>query len=169
MMTPMIRRTIAAASLVLLTGCASTPAAAPTPVTQTIVTTKSAAQVTAAPVTVTESPAAPVTTTLIKTLRAAAAPAVTVTARVTVVRTVTETAEPPAAAAASSFPDGVYLVGSEIPPGNYKAAGGSGSCVWLTYDSSHTGTDAGFSGLAHIKDTDYSFESSGCGTWNPVN
>ncbi|SDO18784.1 hypothetical protein SAMN04515671_0080 [Nakamurella panacisegetis] len=73
-----------------------------------------------------------------------------------------------ALAAASGFPDGAYLIGSEMPPGNYTASGGSGNCVWVVFDSAHNGTSSGFGRVASVPADGYDFESTGCGTWTPA-
>lgn len=91
---------------------------------------------------------------------------------VTLTQTVTEQAAPAAAPAApapaapsAGFPDGAYLIGSEMPAGNYTAAGGRSTCVWLIYDSAHQPTASGFGRIATLPASGYNFESVGCGTW----
>lgn len=86
-----------------------------------------------------------------------------------VTETVTAQAAAPAQAAASSFPDGSYLIGSEMPAGNYTASGATDTCVWLIFDSAHNPTDSGVGRIATVPSSGYSFQSSDCGTWSPAN
>jgi hypothetical protein len=167
-----MRRAVALlVGVVLLAGCGATQAAAPVtvvskqtvsviaaPITQIVTVTRQLAGTTvlADPVTATITMTHTVTTTAIKTK----------------VATVTVTAQPqqaPQPAVAASFPDGSYLVGKEMPAGNYQATGGDPTnCFWFTYDNAHTAIDGGNSTLASVPATAYSFQSNGCGTWKPV-
>ena len=71
-----------------------------------------------------------------------------------------------------SFRDGTYLVGTDIPPGVYRAPGGA-ICYWerlsglsgemddvLANDISEHSRQ-----IVEIKATDKAFKTSGCGTW----
>lgn len=88
----------------------------------------------------------------------------------TVTATVTETATVTVTAAAqptttAAFPDGAYLIGTEMPAGNYTATDGTGNCVWVIFDSAHNPTNSGFGRVASVPADGYDFESTGCGTW----
>jgi hypothetical protein len=72
--------------------------------------------------------------------------------------------------AASTFSDGVYLVGTDVPSGSYVAMGGA-SCYW---ERSYPGGDiidnyfAGSSGQVRaIINEGEEFETHDCGTWSP--
>ena len=89
----------------------------------------------------------------------------------------------PATGIRTSFGDGVWLIGDQIPPGTYRASAPSSGCYWARFAASSdisrlTGrstaaTDAGaWSGgltprveVAWIRGTDAAFETVGCGTW----
>ena len=72
--------------------------------------------------------------------------------------------------AASTFSDGVYLVGTDIPAGSYVAAGGEG-CYWERGDGNGGIVDNYFSdGGGQVRatiNTGEEFTSNGCGTWSP--
>ncbi len=174
----------------LLAGCSSTPVAAPvtskvttvvtSAVTATVVerTTESVTETVPGP---TESIVGP-TETVFETVTKPAPPARTQVVKETVTGDpvtvtadpVTVTADAPAAAgpapvaSGASFPDGSYLIGKEMPAGNYTAAGGTDTCVWLIYDSAHNATGSGFGRVATLPANGYEFESTGCGTWTPA-
>jgi hypothetical protein len=72
--------------------------------------------------------------------------------------------------AASTFSDGVYLVGTDIPAGSYVGEGGS-SCYW---ERSYSGGDiidnyyTGSSGQVRVIINDgEQFDTTGCGVWSP--
>lgn len=72
-----------------------------------------------------------------------------------------------AAAEASSFGDGLYEVGTDIQPGQYRADGGGG-CYWARLNSSDTFdiADNHFGpGPQTVEISGGYFETSGCGTW----
>lgn len=187
-----MKRTIASITVgLLLTGCSagSQPIAAPVTKTVTAVATTTRLATMTQAVTVAET-TTEVTTLLEFSTETVVGPDVTVTnppktktvvktvdRPVTEVQTATVTATvtpeaaaapPPPAAAAGSFPDGSYLIGSEMPAGNYTATGGTNTCVWLTYDSAHNPVSSGNGRIATLPATSYSFESLDCGTWSPT-
>lgn len=74
--------------------------------------------------------------------------------------------------AASTFGNGVYVVGSDIEPGTYRTDGGS-NCYWARL----SGLGGGFEDIianglpdgpatVEIRPGDEAFESSGCADWN---
>ena len=76
--------------------------------------------------------------------------------------------------AASSFGNGVHIVGTDIEAGLYRTEGGS-NCYWARL----SGLSGGFGDLTanglpdgpanvEIRPSDAGFESSGCATWNRV-
>ena len=76
--------------------------------------------------------------------------------------------------AASTFGNGVHIVGTDIEPGLYRTEGGS-NCYWARL----SGLSGGFGDLItnglpdgpasiEIQGSDAGFESSGCATWNRV-
>lgn len=76
--------------------------------------------------------------------------------------------------AASTFGNGVHIVGTDIEPGLYRTEGGS-NCYWARL----SGLSGGFGDLIAnglpdgpasiaIQGSDAGFESSGCATWNRV-
>jgi len=85
-------------------------------------------------------------------------------------------ADLPARVPVTSFPDGQWLIGADIQPGNYSATVpvGSPGCVWERTESTD-GTAASVleSGTANegqhivvnVRTTDKVFQSNGCGTW----
>ena len=179
-----VRYVALALPLLLLTACSGKPVAAPVTTTVSAVSTTTQAVTHTVVSTVTSTftiappyqtiTLDPLTTVVITNEQKAAA---TATVTETETETETETAEaapapaapaPAPAASGSSFPDGSYLIGSEMPAGNYTASGGSDTCVWLTYDSSHEPVTSGFGRIATVPASSYSFESSGCGTWSPT-
>ena len=165
--------------------CGSTPVAAPVTsrVTSVVTSAVTATATETATESVTETVAGPTETiagpnvTVLKTVTKAAPPAqtkmVTETATITA-DPVTVTAAGPApqnpapAASGSTFPDGSYLIGKEMPAGNYTAVGTTADCFWFIYDAAHNATDAGTGRIASVPATGYSFESTGCGTWSPA-
>ena len=86
------------------------------------------------------------------------------------VKTVTA---PPAAAAAAITEDGVYLVGVDIKPGQYKS-GPESDCYWARLSNTNGDLDSiianhnGGNSVVTIKRTDKAFETSGCGSWTKV-
>ncbi len=73
---------------------------------------------------------------------------------------------------ASTFSDGTFLVGTDIPSGNYIADGGSGSgCYWARMNSSNTEIiDNHLSLGGQVRVTIFDgeiFETQDCGTWQP--
>lgn len=72
-----------------------------------------------------------------------------------------------AAAEAASFGDGLYEVGTDIQPGQYRADGGGG-CYWARLNSSDTFdiADNHFGpGPQTVEINGGYFDTSGCGTW----
>jgi hypothetical protein len=75
-----------------------------------------------------------------------------------------------------SFPDGTYVVGDEVAPGRYRAAGRTGSCYWARLDDfngefGETGAGwrarrSGPTSVVDIAAEDAGFWSVGCGTWS---
>ena len=185
------------AAVGLLAGCSSTPVAAPvtskvttvvtSAVTATVVetTTESVTETVPGPTetiagptetiagpteTVTKpAPPARTRTQVVKETATVTADPATVTADpVTVTADAPAGAGPAPAASGSSFPDGSYLIGKEMPAGNYTSVGATETCVWLIYDSAHNATGSGFGRVATLPANGYEFESSGCGTWTPA-
>ena len=72
-------------------------------------------------------------------------------------------------ATAAKFPDGRYVVGVSIKPGDYVATPPVGGCYWERLDSSGETIDNDFTNGARVAVTiekdDYTFNSTGCGTW----
>jgi hypothetical protein len=75
---------------------------------------------------------------------------------------------------ANEFTSGVYLIGTDIQPGQYRNSGGS-SCYWERL----SGTTGDFSELlandlpsgpsvVTILPSDVAFSSEGCGTWSKI-
>ena len=89
----------------------------------------------------------------------------------------------PATGIRTSFGDGVWLIGIDIPAGTYRAETPSSACYWARVAGvsdlskfnarSAAATDAGAwsAGMtpqvevAWIRDADAAFETIGCGTW----
>jgi hypothetical protein len=123
-------------------------------------TTATASQPTTT-VTVPGEPGAKVTVT---------APPVTVTKPAPPAKTVT--AEPPGPAAAMED-DGIYLVGTDIKPGQYKS-GANGDCYWARLSNTNGDLDSiitnhnGGNSIVTIKKSDKAFETSGCGEWKKI-
>lgn len=81
-----------------------------------------------------------------------------------------------AAIEAGTIPgDGVYLVGTDFPPGTYRGNVDSGSCYWARL----SGTSGGFEDIiangnvsgptvVTIDDGDVAFETTRCGEWTIV-
>ena len=89
----------------------------------------------------------------------------------------------PATGMRTTFGDGVWLIGDQMPPGTYRAEPPSSGCYWarvaefsdltrLTARSA-AATDSGVWSagttppveIAWIRDTDAAFETVGCGPW----
>jgi hypothetical protein len=90
---------------------------------------------------------------------APAAPATTTPARL------------PAPKAPTIAEDGVFLVGTDIKPGTYKAAGGD-TCYWARLKNTAGELDSIIANgigsgrqVVTIRKTDAAFETRGCGTW----
>jgi hypothetical protein len=98
------------------------------------------------------------------------APPVTVTKPAPPAKTVT--AEPPGPAVAMED-DGIYLVGTDIKPGQYKSGPESG-CYWARLSNTNGDLDSiianhnGGNSVVTIKRSDKAFETSGCGTWKKI-
>ena len=170
-------------SCVLLASCSSQPAALPAKT----LTTTAVATVTAPGTRTTETVAGPFVTTTetvtearpyTTTMTTVAAPSTivkTVNHPVTVVQTVTETAQAaqaaaPPASSGSSFPNGTYLVGVDIPAGNYKCSAGDPTMVfWRVSDHSGNTINNGFGMVAFVQADAYTTDLTTCdGTWNLV-
>lgn len=79
-----------------------------------------------------------------------------------------------AAREASTFSDGVYLVGIDIVPGTYRNEGGT-SCYWErlagvsgTFGDIIANDNVDGPAVVSIAAGDVAFSSSRCGTWNLV-
>lgn len=73
---------------------------------------------------------------------------------------------------ASTFSDGSYLVGTDIPAGSYVADGGNGAgCYWARMNGSNTDIlDNHLSSGGQVRATIYDgeiFETRACGEWRP--
>ncbi len=71
--------------------------------------------------------------------------------------------------AASTFSDGVYLVGKDVPAGSYIASGGEG-CYWQRGPDDNIIDNYFASSVGQVRATIYDgelFTSNGCGTWSP--
>lgn len=67
----------------------------------------------------------------------------------------------------STFGDGAYLVGTDIPAGSYRTDGGEG-CYWARKNGSDIIDNSFASGPARTTVNDGElFETQGCGTWGP--
>jgi len=76
-----------------------------------------------------------------------------------------------AALNATSFADGVWVVGTDIQPGTYKAAQATGDCYWakLNADESIIRNDIpGGPTTVTIEGSVNKFKSDRCGTWTKV-
>ncbi len=89
----------------------------------------------------------------------------------------------PATGIRTTFGDGVWLIGDQMPPGTYRAEPPSSSCYWARVAEfsdltrlnarSAAATDSGAWSagttppveVAWIRDTDAAFETVGCGPW----
>ena len=97
------------------------------------------------------------------------APPVTVT-KPAPAKTVTA---PPVGPVSVMTEDGIYLVGTDIKPGQYKSGPGDG-CYWarLSGTSGDFGdiitNHNGGNSVVTIRKTDKAFETSGCGEWKKV-
>jgi len=99
----------------------------------------------------------------------------TVTQQVTTTATVATTVTAQPAPPAGTFQDGTWLVNKDIKPGTYKTANTSGQCYWArlkdtegTIDSILANDNLSGPGVVTIKATDFAFESSRCGEWQPA-
>jgi len=171
-----------------LAACGSQPTAAPAPVTKTVtktttnlatmtqavtvaettteVTTATTTEILDQPVTV-----SPEAMTVVKTVDRPVTKIQTATETATVTAEATVTAAAPSPAAASgSVPNGSYLVGVDIKPGNYKCAGGDPASVfWRISDHSGKTIDNGFGLIAFITADAYTTDLNRCdGLWSPV-
>ena len=75
---------------------------------------------------------------------------------------------------AGEYPDGTYLVGSDMAPGLYRSPGGA-FCIWERlsglsgeFDDIIAGGYEEGSAVVEIQEGDVAFKSVGCGTWTPV-
>ena len=181
------------AAALLGTGCAA-PAAPPratvtvTPLTitamSTIDTVTVLATTTASPVTSVQTstvqhtpPPVQVTSTMRQTVTRTPAPitfrySTIIEQRVEVPTTVTVTATPLSPGAA--FGGGRQVVGEQVQPGAYRAAGGA-RCTWTRYGGAHGHTsDIVAQGLGvsnpivQIDASDSAFNSTGCGDWTAI-
>lgn len=67
----------------------------------------------------------------------------------------------------STFGDGVYLVGTDVPPGSYLARGG-GDCYWARLEDGSQDIIDNHIGTGQVRVTINAgelFETQGCGTW----
>lgn len=67
----------------------------------------------------------------------------------------------------STFGDGVYLVGEDVPPGSYLARGG-GDCYWARLEDGSQDIIDNHIGTGQVRVTINAgelFETQGCGTW----
>lgn len=186
-----MKRTIASITVgLLLTGCSagSQPIAAPVTKTVTAVatTTRLATMTQAVTVAETSTEVSTATTTEIIDQPVTVSPEAmtvvkTVDRPVTKIQTATETATvtaeatvtaaaPPPAAASGSVPNGSYLVGVDIKPGNYKCAGGDPTSVfWRISDKTGATIQNGFGFIAFISADAYTTDLNRCdGVWSPV-
>jgi hypothetical protein len=97
---------------------------------------------------------------------------------VTVTKTVAVTPSPPPpppGPATTLENDGVYLVGSDIAPGTYRAKVTSNNCYWARLKStnpqdiiSNDNVSSGGQALVTISASDKAFQTDGCGKWTKV-
>ena len=76
-------------------------------------------------------------------------------------------------ASGQRFGNGTHLVHAEIAPGTYVIEGEIEGCYWSRQDSSGNTIDNDFIPTARrvqvtIDQSDYAFDSEGCGTWSPA-
>ena len=83
-------------------------------------------------------------------------------------------AMPAASGPATTFGDGIWIVGTDIAPGAYRAPGGS-LCYWARLADfsgediiANHFTDTSTQVLVEIAASDVAFETTGCGTWEPI-
>lgn len=73
--------------------------------------------------------------------------------------------------AASTFPDGNYIVGVDIPPGRYRSSGQGDSCYWerLTADGSDIIDNyiGNAPAIATVREGEL-FQTTRCGVWSPA-
>jgi hypothetical protein len=70
--------------------------------------------------------------------------------------------------ARSKFGDGVYLVGVDIPAGEYRTAGGASECYWERRQRGSTDEIEAYFGSGPARayvNAGELFEAQGCGTW----
>ncbi len=70
--------------------------------------------------------------------------------------------------ARSTFGDGVYLVGVDIPAGEYRTAGGASKCYWERRQRGSTDEIEAYFGSGPARayvNAGEVFEAQGCGTW----
>lgn len=142
-------------SALLLAGCGSQPAAAPTTVT--------------VPSTVSK--------TVSKTVSVTSTITVGTTVPTTVPTTVTETVSAAGgggdAAGGSGptgpFSDGTYLVGTDVASGNYKCSNASDDTRWIIEDSAGETLDIDFSSVSRVPANGYTVQFKECGgQWERV-
>jgi hypothetical protein len=98
------------------------------------------------------------------------APPVTVTKPAPAPKTVTA---PPPGPASVMTEDGIYLVGTDIKPGQYKS-GPSGDCYWARLSGTSGDLDDilanhnGGNSVVTIRKSDKAFETNNCGEWKRV-
>lgn len=98
------------------------------------------------------------------------APPVTVTKPAPPAKTVTA---PPPGPASVMEDDGIYLVGTDIKPGQYRSGPESG-CYWARLSNTNGDLDSiianhnGGNSIVTIRKSDKAFETSGCGEWKKI-
>lgn len=82
------------------------------------------------------------------------------------------TTNPPGSTAATTFGDGMFIVGTDIAPGTYKNSDSSQACYWERLNSFDGSLDAiiandisTFRMIVTISPNDVGFTSDRCGTW----
>ena len=81
---------------------------------------------------------------------------------------------PPGIAPGEPFGDGLFLVGTEVTPGRYRAASPTASCVWrrMAWAEGAIESGAAAEGVSaltvEIAPDDAGFSSDGCGQWTPA-
>ena len=105
-------------------------------------------------------------------LGSATGPVVTPTLTPTLTPPPTPTPIPTPAGPATTFGDGVHVVGTDIAPGTYRNSSSSGGCYWErlsgfggTFDEIIANEFAEHQQLVTIEETDVGFSSEDCGTW----
>ena len=80
----------------------------------------------------------------------------------------------PRIAPGEPFGDGLFLVGTEVAPGRYRAASPTASCAWRRLDGVGDTMDSGAAAegataiAVEIAPDDAGFSSDGCGQWTPA-